>query len=370
VLLALNLRIGVGEIPPVLRDLPLGDFGRSLLVTIPVLCFSVAAFSGPPLSARLGEERGLLVMCAALCTGLALRPWWSGVSLFAGTILCGLAVAVMNVMMPSVIRRRFHEHMGEMTAAYTMSLSIGAALALGLTVPLVGALGGSVRLALAVWAVPAAVAFAFWLPQIRWPRPTGRVAGADIGMLRDLQAWQITLFFGLQSALFYTLLSWLPTIYRDHGMSRAAAGGVLAVMGAVGIVGNFVAPLFATRSGRPRLAVLLTGGLTMVGLIGVLIAPTAFPLASATMIGIGTGGTFSITLLLIASRAHDAVIAARLSSMAQGIGYMISAVGPLAAGLLHSATGGWELPLIMTIGVCAAQLLAGTGAARPGVVKG
>jgi CP family cyanate transporter-like MFS transporter len=92
------------------------------------------------------------------------------------------------------------------------------------------------------------------------------------------------------------------------------------------------------------------------------------PLASATLIGVGTGGTFSITLLLIASRARDAVIAARLSSMAQGIGYMISAVGPLAAGLLHSATGGWELPLIVTIGVCGAQMLAGIGAAREGAI--
>ena len=254
-LLALNLRIAVGEIPPVLRDLPLGDFERSLLVTIPVICFSLAAFAGPPLSARLGEERGLLLMCAALCAGLALRPWWPSFSLFAGTILCGLAVAVMNVMMPSVLRRRFPEHVGEMTAAYTMSLSIGAGLAAGFTVPLVRALGGSVAPALAIWAVPAAIAFALWLPQLRWPRPGDRAAGADIGLLRDWRAWQITLFFGLQSALYYTLLSWLPTIYRDHGASPAAAGAVLAVMAAVGIVGNFAAPLVANRFGRPRLAV-------------------------------------------------------------------------------------------------------------------
>jgi CP family cyanate transporter-like MFS transporter len=369
VLLALNLRIAVGEIPPVLRDLPLGDLGRSLLVTIPVICFSVAAFSGAPLSARFGEERGLLLMCAALCAGLLLRPWWSGFSLFAGTILCGLAVAVMNVMMPSVIRRRFPDHLGEMTAAYTMSLSIGAALALGLTVPLATALGGSVNLALAAWSVPALIAFVVWLPQRRWPRPGNPAAGANIGMLRDLQAWQITLFFGLQSALFYTLLSWLPTIYRDHGVSRAAAGGVIAVMSAVGIFGNFAGPLFTQRSGRPRLAVVITGGLTAIGLLGVLIAPTVLPVVPATLIGIGTAGTFSITLLLIASRARDAVIASRLSSMAQGIGYMISALGPLVAGLLHSVTGGWEFPLVVTIGVCAAQVLAGLGAARHGVIS-
>src|SRR6267143_4444338 len=98
-------------------------------------------------------------MCAELCAGLALRPWWPSLSLFIGTVVCGLAVAVMNVMMPSVLRRRFPEHVGEMTAAYTMALSIGAAFAAAFTVPLVSALGGSVATALAIWAVPAAVAF-------------------------------------------------------------------------------------------------------------------------------------------------------------------------------------------------------------------
>jgi CP family cyanate transporter-like MFS transporter len=367
VLLALNLRIAVGEIPPVLRDLPLGDFGHSLLVTIPVICFSLAAFAGPPLSARLGEERGLLVMCGALCVGLVLRPWWGGASLFSGTVLCGLAVAVMNVMMPSVLRRRFPKRMGEMTAAYTMALSIGAGLAAGFTVPLAQALG-SVPLALAAWAVPAAIAFVVWLPQVRWPRPTERAAGSDIGLLRDPLAWNITLFFGLQSALFYALLSWLPTIYRDHGTSPVLAGAVLSFMTAVGIAGNFVAPLVATRFGRPRLAVLATGGLTLAGLIGVLLNPTGLPLLWAAMLGIGTGGTFSVTLLLMASRGRDATIAARLSSMAQGIGYMVSAPGPLVAGVLHSATGSWNAPLVFVIAICVAQLASGLGAARPGAV--
>jgi CP family cyanate transporter-like MFS transporter len=368
VLLALNFRMAVGEIPPLLRDLPLTDLQRSLLVTIPVLCFSLAAFAGPPLSARIGEERGMLAMCALLGAGLALRPWWPSASLYAGTVACGIAVAVMNVMLPSVLRRRFPEHLGEMTAAYTMALALGAALASGLTVPLVMALGGSIKLALAVWAVPAAVAFAVWLPQLGQPRPGQRAPGSGIGMLRDLQSWQITLYFGLQSALFYTLLSWLPTIYRDHGTGPAAAGAVLGVMSFVGILGNLTAPLVANRLHRPRLSVLATGGLTFIGLLGVLLAPTWAPWVWAMLMGIGTGGTFSVTLLLMASRAKDAVIASRLSSMAQGIGYMISAMGPLLAGVLHSATGSWQVPLMVTIGVCGAQVLAGLQAARPGTV--
>ncbi len=306
--------------------------------------------------------------CALLCLALAARPWWPSASLFAGTVGCGLAVAVMNVMMPSVIRRRFTRHMGEMTSLYTTALSIGAALAAGLTVPMAAAFGGSVGLALAAWSIPAAVAFFVWRPQLGEPRPTARAAGADVGLLRDLQAWQITLYFGLQSALYYTLLSWLPTIYRDHGTSPSAAGGVLAVMSAVGIIGNFGAPMLAHRTGRGRLFVAICSAITIAGLAGVLLAPTAAPLLWATLAGVGTGGTFSLTLFLMASRAHDAVIAARLSGMAQGIGYLVSALGPLSAGLLHTATGGWTVPLAVTIALCFAQLAAGLGAARPGAI--
>ena len=368
VLLAFNLRVAAAEIPPVLPDLHLGDVGRSLLVTIPVICFSVAAFAGPPLSARLGEERGLLLMVGMLFVGVALRPWWPGFALIAGTVVCGIAVAVMNVMMPSVLRRRFPQRIGEMTAAYTMSLSIGAGLAAGLTVPLVRAFDGSVSWALAIWAVPVGAAFALWLPQRRWPRPMLRTAGADIGLLKDAQAWQLTLYFGLQSMLFYILLSWLPTIYRSHGTSPSAAGALLAVMAAVGILGNLVAPLLANRLGDPRMVVLGSNALTIAGLVGVLVAPTPLALLWVILLGVGTSATFSVTLLLMATRARDAVLAARLSGMAQGLGYLIAAAGPFLAGVLHAATGGWQLPLLMTLGIAVAQLGAGLAAARPGVV--
>jgi CP family cyanate transporter-like MFS transporter len=270
--------------------------------------------------------------------------------------------------MPTVLRRRFPEHMGQMTAAYTMALSIGAAFAAGFTVPLVSALGGSVATALAIWAVPAAVAFALWLPQLRRPWPGGRSAGGDIGLLRDWRAWQITLFFGLQSALYYCLLSWLPTIYRDHGANPVAAGAVLAVLAAVGIAGNFAAPVIAQRTGNAPLVVIGCSSLILIGLGGVLFAPTVLPLVWATLLGIGTGGTFSLTLLLMASRAKDEVIARRLSSMAQGIGYMISALGPLIGGLLHSISGGWTLTILALIAICGAQLAAGVAAGRSGVV--
>src|ERR1700674_4414478 len=133
----------------------------------------------------------------------------------------------MNVMMPGIVRRRFPRHVGEMTAAFTMALSIGAGLAAGLTIPIRTALGGSVAWALAVWALPAAVALVVWIPQLRLSRPVAQVGGFAVGLFKDRLAWLITIYFGLQSMVFYILLSWLPAIFRANGTDPSTAGAVL-----------------------------------------------------------------------------------------------------------------------------------------------
>ncbi|MEU8967284.1 MFS transporter, partial [Streptomyces sp. NPDC048491] len=52
------------------------------------------------------------------------------------------------------------------------------------------------------------------------------------------------------------------------------------------------------------------------------------------------------------------------SGMAQTVGYLLAAVGPLAAGAVHQATGGWTIPIALVLGVCAAALAVGLFAAR------
>lgn len=360
-LLAFNLRVANSQIPPVLTDLPLGDAGRALLVTIPAICFSLAAFSGPALRARFGEERALFVLVATLLAGTALRPFGGVWSLVAGTVVCGLAVAVMNVMMPSIVRRRFPRHIGEMTAAYTVSLSIGAGLAASLTIPLARALGGSVAWGLAVWAIPPAVALMLWLPQLRWSRSMQPVGGVALKLLKSRLAWQLTLYFGLQSMVWYTFLSWLPAIYRERGTDAATAGALLGVLTAFGIVGNIAAPLAASRLRDQRLVVLVASLLTMGAIAGILAAPPQSTVIWVLLLAVGTSGSFSLSLFLMASRHRDA---ARLSSMAQGLGYLIAAGGPPLAGFLHTASRGWTVPLVVTIGISVFQLVAGLLAAR------
>ncbi|MGH7705331.1 MAG: MFS transporter [Candidatus Dormibacteria bacterium] len=374
-LLAFNLRVAVSAVPPILADLRLDSFGQSLLVTVPVLCFGVAALAGPRLRRRFGEEQLLLMVIAALVLGLLIRALWPGAGLFPGTAVAALAVAIMNVVVPAVIRGRFPEQAALMTSAYTVSLSIGAGLAAGLTVPILH-IGGSLQLALGIWALPALLGCLVWATQVPLRRRRGiptsppsavpPAAGASLWTSPVVRG--VTAFFGLQSLVYYALLSWLPSIYRARGDSAAAAGLLLGVMVTIGIVGNLVGPAVASRTSDQRLAALVAVALAVVGLLGVLLAPLGTALLWVGILGIGTGATFSVALLLVVVRSANAATAVRVSATAQGTGYLIAATGPLVLGLVHAATGGWTVPLLVLLALLLLETLPGLAAGRDRVV--
>jgi CP family cyanate transporter-like MFS transporter len=370
VAVAFNMRTAIGEIPPVLPDLGLSSAGQSILATVPVVCFGLAALGTPALRARLGEERGLLAALGFLLVGVLVRAAWPGGGLFPGTVLAGCAIAVMNVLVPSLIRRRFPGHVGLMTGVYSTALVVGGSLAAAATVPLRDAADGSLHLALGIWAIPVAIALVAWLPQRRHgalpPVAGGRAAIRALG--RSPVAWYVTLFMGLQSLLYYAPLSWLPAIHRDEGIDPATAGFLLSTLNLVSIPTTFLAPVLAHRMRDQRKAVAGSVALTAAGLLGILLAPSSTALVWVVVLGLGQGASLSLALLMIVLRAGDDDTAARLSSMAQGFGYLLAATGPLVTGLVHAATGSWDLPLIMLIALCGVELVVGLAAARARVV--
>ena len=370
VAVAFNMRTAIGEIPPVLPDLGLSSAGQSILATVPVVCFGLAALGAPALRARLGEERGLLAALVVLLAGVIVRATWPSGALFPGTVLVGCAIAVMNVLVPSLIRRRFAGHVGLMTGVYTTALVAGGSLAAATTVPLRDATDGSLHLALGVWAIPVAIAIVIWLPQRRHralPRGSG---GRDAirALARSPVAWYVTLFMGLQSLLYYAPLSWLPAIHRDQGIDAATAGFLLSLLNLISIPTTFLAPLLANRMRDQRPAVAGTVALTVTGLLGILLAPSSTAVVWVIILGLGQGAALSLALLMIVLRSGDDETAPRLSSMAQGFGYLLAATGPLAMGLMHAATGSWDLALALLVGLCGVELVVGLAAARARVV--
>jgi CP family cyanate transporter-like MFS transporter len=365
VLIAHTMRQPVAGVPPLLDRLDLGGTAASLLVTIPVLCFALGALGGPALRRRLGEERAVFVLTAALLAGLLVRALTPGWALFTGTVVGGFAIAILNVLIPSLIKRRFPNRVGAMMAAYTMAITVGASLAAGVTVPILHATGDSTTWALAVWAIPVAVALVVWLPQLRvGPAEAESGTARPRSLWRDRLAWNVMAFMGLVTLIYYACLSWLPAIYTDRGVDEAEAGFLLMVMNLTGLIGNLAAPTMAERMRDQRTAVAATVALATAGVLGIWLAPTSTALVWVTLFGISQGAALSLALLLMVLRAPDSATAARLSSMAQAGGYLIGAAGPLVMGLLYTTTGGWTAPMVFLLAATLLGLPPGLAAGR------
>jgi CP family cyanate transporter-like MFS transporter len=273
-------------------------------------------------------------------------------------------------------KRRWPERAGLLIGIYLTMLSAGAIVASLLSVPLYRSSGGSVRLALGVWAAPAALAVLLWLPQLRY-RTVGRApaaadgtvapapARAGVKVYRYALTWQVTAFMGLQSLLYYAALSWLPTIFQDRGDSAVTAGNLLALMGVGNLATSLIVPVLAHR--RPGQRGLVVPSLigTAAGLAGSLWAPLGSAPFWVLVLGVSQGSCLGLAIFFMLARAPDAGVAASLSAFAQSVGYLVASAGPLVVGLLHSATGSWNLPLVLLLVLCAAELATGLLAGRP-----
>jgi CP family cyanate transporter-like MFS transporter len=250
-------------------------------------------------------------------------------------------------------------------------MSGGATLAAGGTVPLQDATGIGWRPAIAVWAIPAALAAILWLPQLRRQHrdiPVDHPVRAVRGLWHDRVAWSVTAFMGLQSLGFYAGVAWIPTLLTDHGISSSDAGLLLAASALISLPGSLFAPGLAARFPDQRIPVAATVALIATGFAGLIVAPVSVPLVWMLLIGLGQGGSIALALTMIGLRSPDSEHAGKLSSMAQGVGYLIASVGPFALGVVHEASGGWSLPMVVLLVLLVPQLLAGLSAGRTRLV--
>jgi CP family cyanate transporter-like MFS transporter len=375
----LNLRTAITSLPPLFPDLQdrlhLSSATLSLLAATPVICFGVVSAFAAWLNRRYGEDLILLAALILIAAGLLLRGAAPGVMLFPGTVLAASAIAVLNVLLSSMVKRRWPERAGLLIGIYLTALSIGAILSSLLSVPLYRSSGGSVPLALGVWAGPAALAVLLWLPQLRYrmagpapaPAADGIVAPAParLQVYRYALTWQVTAFMGLQSLLYYSALSWLPTVFQDRGTSAVTAGNLLALMGGGNFATSLIVPVLAQR--RPSQRILVVPSLigTAAGLAGSLWAPLGSAPFWVLILGFSQGSCLGLAIFFMLVRAPDPGVAASLSGFSQSVGYLAAAPGPLAVGLLHTATGSWDLPVAVLLVLCAAELATGLLAARP-----
>jgi MFS transporter, CP family, cyanate transporter len=373
---ALNQRPAVVAVAPLLGELRAGT-GLSpamagLLTTLPVLCFGAFAPLAPRIARRVGLESAVAASLLVLAAGIALRLFPPVALLYAGSLLAGAAIAVANVLMPAYVKREAARP-GLVMGLYSASLNVGAAVGAAATVPFAAAMGWDWRGGLAGWLALALAALALWLPVAgtgRAHRPLhDALPGGSWTLLRQPLARRATLFIGLQSVQFYSIGAWLPTLLADAGLPVSQGGLLLGLSNAAGAVGALVVPAQAGRMRGQRPLVLAVLAAYVVGLGGLLLVPGQGTSVWVAAFGLAQGGGFALALTLIVLRSPTPLIAARLGGVAQCVGYLLAAVGPLVVGRLYDLTGGWTAPVLLLAACLVPMTWAGWGAARDQLLR-
>lgn len=370
-LIGFNLRSSITAvalfIADIKRDLGLSTLGISVLTMLPVICLGVFAPAAPPLARRFGIETVLLFSLVGVAIGSVVRSLGI-VPLFLGTVIIGACLCFLGVLSPAVVKRDFPHRVGLMMGFYTMPVCIGPALAAATAVPFRHALGGNWEMVLVLWGLPCLIGAVVLIPQVS--RRDGSVGGGVapgslLGLVSQPLAWQVTGYFALISSLAYAVFNWGPSMLQARGLDAATSGFVMSLCFVGQTITGLLAPIVAGRQSDQRLIVTAMVLLTALGLLGFVYAPVWSLDIVAVTLGMGQGGAFGVALLLFALRARDPHNAARLSAMAQTVGYVLSGVfGPFAVGIIYDWTASWSVVSVFYLAVGLASLLLGIGAAR------
>lgn len=374
VLLSFNLRPAAVSVGPVLAEVR-DSFSMSapaagVLTSLPVIAFAIFGALAPAAAGRIGIHRVTMLATLAAIAGLLGRAVTHSEALFLALSLLALAgMAMANVLLPSLVKLHFPDRIGQVTAIYTTALSTGLTAALVLTVPITDGFGGW-RYGLGAWAALAIVAALPWLALIahdrnleRTPRSItfGDVARTRLGLA-------MALFFGLQSLQAYAIFGWVAQLWRDSGYSATVAGVLAGLLSGTAIPLSLWLPNVLARSADPRRVLFAVIACYPVGYVGLMLAPYRLAPVCALVVGVATV-TFPLILTLIGLRARTPEGTAALSAFTQSTGYLLAAAGPFTVGVLHSATDGWTVPLMLLLVLALPLFALASYVARPAYVE-
>lgn len=403
VLVAFSLRSAVASLSPVIdhisRDFPVSPVIVGLIGAAPPVCFAVFGLVTPLVERRFGLERVAVGALALMSLGLLLRGFaGDSTSLLAATVVVFAGVGAGNVLLPPLVKKYFPDRLGVMMTLYSTMMAVSTFVPPLVAVPVADSLGW--RVSLGLWGGFAVLALLPWIALLigeRGRASTASARAADVVLdptdgvddLTDAAAvatgpiatvpasprvfgrlwrmplpWALALVFGTSSTMAYVAFAWLPTMLVDiAGVTPATAGFLLSLFALAGLPCGLLVPILIVRFQATRPLFLFAVACGVVGLGGLLLVPTVAPALWAIIYGL-TAILFPLSLVLLSIRARTPESAVALSGFVQSIGYGIAAVFPLLIGLLHETTGGWQVPLMVVIGVLVVSIPAGLVAGR------
>ena len=370
IFLSANLRAAITSVGPVIKEiseyLGLSSIQAGLITTIPLLSFGLLSGFVPGIARKLGMERVLFLSLVLLALGLCIRISGSVTFLFTGAALIGFAITAGNVIMPAFIKKEFPQNVGIMAGVYSVSMNLIAALAAGFSIAIGQATQWGWKGSIGIWAILAFVSIIAWIPQLLKQKQELPVLArtSNKALFKARLAWNVTIFMGMQSFLFYCMIAWLPAVLQSWGMAKEDAGWVLSYVQMAQLPVTLIGPILANRMKSQQPLVWATGIIMAIGILLLIFFQLQFIILSVILIGIAGGLAFSLAMMFFILRTKNAESAASLSGMAQSIGYLLAASGPPIFGLLHDFTNNWNISFYFMLGVVVLLLYSGINAAK------
>ncbi|HGR4282695.1 TPA: CynX/NimT family MFS transporter, partial [Streptococcus pneumoniae] len=347
ILIGVSLRTPFTVLPIILGNISQGleveVSSLGVLTSLPLLMFTL--FS--PFSTRLAQKIGLEHLFTYNLFFLTIGSLIRLINLpllYLGTLMVGASVAVINVLLPSLIQANQPKKIGFLTTLYVTSMGIATALASYLAVPITQA--SSWKGLILLLTLLCLATFLVWLPNHRYnhrlaPQTKQK---SQIKVMCNKQVWAIIIFSGFQSLIFYTVMTWLPTMSIHAGLSSHEAGLLTSILSLISIPFSMTIPSLTTSLSTRNRQLMLT----LVSLAGVVgISMLFFPinnfiywLAIHLLIGTATSALFPYLMVNFSLKTSAPEKTAQLSGLSQTGGYILAAFGPTLFGysfdLFHS----------------------------------
>lgn len=359
ILFALGIRTGVAAVSPLSQridlDVPLDGLTLGIIGTIPPVAYAVSAALSPWVARKIGLE-GAAILVGLLGAGAHI---WRGaspsyVSLLIATIVLMLGAGVGNVILPGLVKLYAPGRIGPLTAAYGTAMAFSSAAPTVFGVWLADEFGW--RWSLAGWAVISMVGMIPWL--LLWPRTKAKglqeavitatlpIVTAQVSLFRSPTAVSIMAIFAVNGSLAYTFLAVLPPALMElSDLSAKSAALALGLFMITGLPISLIIPPLTVRRGWSAPLVGMSMAFNIIGLAGLLLAPTRLPFLWVMFLSMGPL-TFAMSLALIGHRTANHFSALMLSGFVNKWGYLFAAGAPVLVGLSRAISGVWTTSLL------------------------
>ncbi|MBK2092405.1 MFS transporter [Francisella philomiragia] len=376
ILIASILRAPITSISPLLTNIintiNISPGAAALLVSLPLLIFATLSVFIFSFTKKISLETSLMISIILITLGMLIRSHINVYSIFLGTIIIGIGITISNVLIPVFIKQKFPNNIHIIISVYGLMMGLGSWLTISLMIPIMHLAqklsysgNSSLTLALSSVAILGIITLITWLPQLKnktlLPK-NDNSTNLHSHIWKSKIAWQISIFLSCSSILMYTLSTWIPSILESKGYSIQDAGYLAGLFQISCLPVLIITPLMKILKNK-NIITLVFALCNFLGILFLLL--NIFTFIAIVMLGIGVGGAFMVSLILIGIRTSNTQLAAVLSGKSQSIAYILAALGPIIAGTFHQITSSWKLPLIICLCVTVIMVIFSLFVANP-----